>query len=274
MNGGKTSKKTKVVGKGKTLIRAVKGSPLNPSKKKVTVKKIESNAALSAVKGPVSRVPAARAASAAAALARRPQVAPAPAAVTPAPRAWSYKHTQVGVALKTVTSTSVKVQEVAIHFEIGDHAVYPGHGVGEVVGIERKEIMGSQQTFYLIRISETGMKIMVPMSNVRSVGLRRIISKQEAGEVLDILKKTDIKIDNQTWNRRYREYMEKIKTGSVFEIAEVLRDLFLLKVDKDLSFGERKMLDTARTLLIKELALATREHEESMEKEVREIFGF
>ena len=88
-----------------------------------------------------------------------------------------------------------------------------------------------------------------------------------------MLKKTDVKIDNQTWNRRYREYMEKIKTGSVFEIAEVLRDLFLLKVDKELSFGERKMLDTARTLLIKELALATQNNEEKIELEVKQIFG-
>ncbi|MCB0407095.1 MAG: CarD family transcriptional regulator, partial [Bdellovibrionales bacterium] len=133
-----------------------------------------------------------------------------------------------------------------VTFKVGDNAVYPGHGVGEVTAIETKEIMGSKHSFYSIKIIESGMKIMVPTNNAASVGLRPIISKKEASKVLDILTETNVKIDNQTWNRRYREYMEKIKTGSVYEIAEVLRDLFVLKVEKELSFGERKMLDTAR----------------------------
>jgi CarD family transcriptional regulator len=90
---------------------------------------------------------------------------------------------------------------------------------------------------------------------------------------LGILKEKNVKIDNQTWNRRYREYMEKIKTGSVYEIAEVLRDLFVLKVDKELSFGERKMLDTARNLLLKELSLATDKEKLFQEEEVKQIFG-
>jgi CarD family transcriptional regulator len=160
-----------------------------------------------------------------------------------------------------------------ITFKVGDNAVYPGHGVGRVTAIETKEILGKQHTFYTIEILDSGMKILVPRDNVKSVGLRPIISKQEANEVLNILRVKNVKIDNQTWNRRYREYMEKIKTGSVFEIAEVLRDLFLLKVDKELSFGERKMLDTARNLLIKELTLATSAEELAGEKEVKEIFG-
>ena len=161
----------------------------------------------------------------------------------------------------------------SFEFIVGDNAVYPGHGVGEVTSIETKEIMGSKQTFYSIRIMESGMKIMVPKSNVTNVGLRPIISKDEAGRVLEILKQKNVKIDNQTWNRRYREYMEKIKTGSVYEIAEVLRDLFLLRVDKELSFGERKMLDTARSLLFKELSLATSQTELSEQEDVRAIFG-
>lgn len=158
-------------------------------------------------------------------------------------------------------------------FKVGDNAVYPGHGVGVVTAIETKEIFGKKQTFYSIKILDNGMKIMVPKENVESVGLRAIISKKEANEVFKILRKKNIKIDNQTWNRRYREYMEKIKTGSIYEIAEVLRDLFLLKVDKELSFGERKMLDTARSLLIKELALAKRINEKKVEDEVKDIFG-
>jgi len=159
-----------------------------------------------------------------------------------------------------------------LNFKVGDNAVYPGHGVGEVTSIETKKIMDESHSFYTIRILESGMKIMVPKSNAKSVGLRPIISRTEAGQVLDILREKDVKIDNQTWNRRYREYMEKIKTGSVYEIAEVLRDLYLLKVDKELSFGERKMLDTARNLLLTELSLATSKDELSAQDEVKAIF--
>lgn len=158
-------------------------------------------------------------------------------------------------------------------FQVGDNAVYPGHGVGKIVAIETKEIMGSKCDFYVVQIMETGMKVLIPKNNVASVGLRPIINREEAAKVLGILKESDVKIDNQTWNRRYREYMEKIKTGSVYEIAEVLRDLFVLKVDKELSFGERKMLDTARTLLLKELTLTIPQDELTAESEVKSIFG-
>lgn len=157
-------------------------------------------------------------------------------------------------------------------FEVGDNAVYPGHGVGEVISIEKKNIMGQDKNFYSIRIMESGMKILVPTDNVESVGLRPIITQNEASEVISILQQKDVKIDNQTWNRRYRDYMEKIKTGSVFEIAKVLRDLYVLKRDKELSFGERKMLDTARSLLLKELTLATTQEKLSA-PEVSDIFA-
>lgn len=160
-----------------------------------------------------------------------------------------------------------------VAFNVGDNAVYPGYGVGQITAIETKEISGTRLTFYSLKILETGMKIMVPKHNAESVGLRPIISRQETSKVIKILKEKEIRVDNQTWNRRYREYMEKIKTGSVYEIAEVLRDLFLLKVDKELSFGERKMLDTARNLLLKELSLATGHEELRSEGEVAAIFG-
>ncbi len=160
-----------------------------------------------------------------------------------------------------------------MEFKVGDNAVYPSHGVGQICAVETKEYYGIQTTFYSIRIFETGAKIMVPKNTAKAAGLRPIISSQEADQVFDILKKTDIKIDNQTWNRRYREYMEKIKTGSIFEIAEVLRDLFLLKVDKELSFGERKLLDQARALLIKELSLSQSSNEQVVEDEIKKIFN-
>ncbi len=163
-----------------------------------------------------------------------------------------------------------------MNFNQGDLAVYPGHGVGRIIEITKQEIMGATAEFYYIELLENAMKLMVPKASAAQKGLRPVISEVEANKVLDILKDGSNgpprKLDNQTWNRRYREYMEKIKTGSVFEIAEVLRELFILKVDKELSFGERKMLDTARGLLIKELSLATNSDEPSMENTVAEMF--
>jgi CarD family transcriptional regulator, regulator of rRNA transcription len=149
-------------------------------------------------------------------------------------------------------------------FKVGDLAVYPAHGVGRIESIEEKEISGTCQLFYTMRIMDNGMTIMIPSCNIKSVGLRQIISKSKVKEVYSILKDKEAKIDNQTWNRRYREYMEKIKTGSVFEIAVVLRDLSILKQGKELSFGERKLLDMATNLLVKELAIAEKMDEDQV----------
>jgi len=157
-------------------------------------------------------------------------------------------------------------------FKVGDNAVYPAHGVGVVQSIETREISGKKQSFYILRILDNDMTIMVPTDNAKSVGLREIIPKNRVSEVYKILKQKKVKVDHQTWNRRYREYMEKITTGSVFEIAEVLRDLFLLKYEKELSFGERKMLDTARSLLVKELSLSKKVAETKVEDEINKIF--
>ncbi|MFH1349474.1 MAG: CarD family transcriptional regulator [Pseudomonadota bacterium] len=158
-------------------------------------------------------------------------------------------------------------------FKVGDLAVYPAHGVGVIEKIESKEISGSCQDFFIMRILDNGMKIMIPTRNVNNVGLREIIGKKEVSKLFSILKKRDVPADNQTWNRRYREYMEKIKTGSVYEVAEVYRDLLILKVEKELSFGERKMLDTARSLLVKEISLAKNVKEEKVEKDLDRIFS-
>ena len=158
-------------------------------------------------------------------------------------------------------------------FKVGDLAVYPAHGVGLIERIESREISDCRQDFYVMRILDNGMIIMIPTNNVENVGLREIIELTEVPKLYSILKKRDVPIDNQTWNRRYREYMDKIKTGSVFEVAEVYRDLLILKVEKDLSFGERKMLDTARNLLVKEISLAKKVGEEQVEKELDKIFA-
>jgi len=157
-------------------------------------------------------------------------------------------------------------------FVEGDMAVYPAHGVGLIEAIEKQTIGGVDQAFYVMKILDNDMTIMIPTATSDNVGLRAIISKEEVKKVIEILKERDIKISSQTWNRRYRDYMEKIKTGSVFEVAVVLRDLFLLKVDKDLSYGERKMMDTAKSLLIKELSLARKVDEEKVEQQIESLF--
>jgi len=158
-------------------------------------------------------------------------------------------------------------------FKVGDLAVYPAHGVGRIERIESQVISGSTQDFYVMRILENGMIIMIPTRNVDSVGLREIIQKKEVPKLYSILKRRDVPIDNQTWNRRYREYMDKIKTGSVYEVAEVYRDLLMLKLEKELSFGERKMLDTAKNLLVKEISLAKQVEESQIEKDLEKIFS-
>jgi CarD family transcriptional regulator len=157
-------------------------------------------------------------------------------------------------------------------FTEGDMAVYPAHGVGLIKAIETQSIGGVDQRFYVMKILDNDMTIMIPTATSANVGLRAIISRDEVAKVIDILKDRDVKITTQTWNRRYREYMERIKTGSVFEVATVLRDLFLLKEDKDLSYGERKMLDTAKSLLVKELSLAKEMEEAKIEKQIEKLF--
>jgi CarD family transcriptional regulator len=157
-------------------------------------------------------------------------------------------------------------------FKVGDLAVYPAHGVGCIQSIETREISGEKKDFYIMKILDNNMIIMIPIDNVTSVGLRDIIDEKEVSRVYEIMRQRDIPADNQTWNRRYREYMEKIKTGSVYEVAEVLRDLYLLKVDKDLSFGERKMLDTAQSLLLKELSIAKATDERAIMSDINDIF--
>lgn len=156
-------------------------------------------------------------------------------------------------------------------FEIGDLAVYPAHGVGKIESIETKNIGGKKQEFYIIRILENDMKIMIPVPNADAVGLRGLIDSKDIPRVYEILKSREVSINGGTWNRRYRGYMEKIKTGSIYELAEVLRDLTVLKGDKELSFGERKMLDTARGLLLKELSIVREVSENELEEEIRQI---
>ncbi len=156
-------------------------------------------------------------------------------------------------------------------FEIGQLAVYPAHGVGVIESIQERADSGSQEKFYVMRLLDNDMIIMIPTNNARNIGLRDVIDLPAVSEVYQILRHRPMRLSNQTWNRRYRDYMDKIKTGSPFRVAEVLRDLTLLKTEKDLSFGERKMLDTARNLLVKELSLVNNIEEDEIEAQLQEL---
>jgi CarD family transcriptional regulator len=158
-----------------------------------------------------------------------------------------------------------------LEFRVGDKAVYPAQGVAEVVGIEEKEIAGNVTSFYVLKILDSEMKIMVPTAKAAQVGLREVAGNDEIKEVMEILKEKEVTVDKQTWNRRYRGFMEKIKTGSLFEVAEVYRDLSRLKHTKTLSFGERRMLDTARNLIVKELSVAKNAPESRVETELEAL---
>ncbi len=158
-------------------------------------------------------------------------------------------------------------------FKLKDKVVYPGHGVGEITAIISKSVAGTEQRFFEILVADTGMRIMVPVEQATVVGLRRVIDKRSLDKVYVILKTKTGKIDTQTWNRRFREYSQKIKSGSVFEIAEVLRDLTVLSVGKELSFGEKKMLDTARGLLASEISVARARPMDKVLGELQEMCG-
>jgi CarD family transcriptional regulator len=163
---------------------------------------------------------------------------------------------------------------MSLPFKKGEKVVYPAHGVAVIEDIQMRVISGTERRFYMLRILGTEkMTIMIPTENVESVGLRRVIGKDMVEKIYRILRQRKVEVDTQTWNRRYREYTEKIKTGSPLEIAKVLRDLLVLKSDKELSFGERKMLDTARSLLVKELSIAKAHPEEKIMEELKVIFA-
>ena len=159
-----------------------------------------------------------------------------------------------------------------MEFQVGDKAVYPAHGVGIIQSIETMEFEGEKLTFYVVKILDNAMTIKVPIQNADAIGMREIIPPRRVEGVYEILLDRETPPDNQTWNRRYREYMNKIKTGDPIEVAKVLRDLALMKRDKNLSFGEKKMYDQARTLLVQEIAVAKNRDEEDIEKEIDDLF--
>jgi CarD family transcriptional regulator len=160
----------------------------------------------------------------------------------------------------------------APEFKIGDKAVHPSHGLGEITSIETREFAGTRGLYYTLRIFDNGMKVMVPMNSVTQAGLRMVMSTREADSVLATMRAREVAVDLQPWSRRFRAYTEMIKSGLPHEVAKVLRDMHRLRSDKDLSFGERRLLDQAKSLLVKELAVAKKMTEAQLLAEVDQIF--
>lgn len=142
-------------------------------------------------------------------------------------------------------------------FNIGDEIVYPMHGAGIIVDIEEKKILGELHKYYILQISISDMKVMLPVNNLDAIGIRKIVSPDAANEAINHFL-TCCEDENNNWNQRYRENIEKMKSGSIIDVATVAKTLLLRDNKKSLSNAERKMLSNAKNILISELVLAKR----------------
>ncbi|HMB20162.1 MAG TPA: CarD family transcriptional regulator [Spirochaetota bacterium] len=140
-------------------------------------------------------------------------------------------------------------------YKVGDKIVYPMHGVGIIESIERKVVLGKRTEYYIVTIINSGMKVMLPTEKADEIGIRRIISKKEVSKVLNLLKKLDVETEDD-WKLRYQGNIDKVKSGSIFEVAEVARDLYRRGREKELSIMERKLYENAYQLVIHEIALS------------------
>lgn len=157
-------------------------------------------------------------------------------------------------------------------FKIGDKVVYPMHGAGIIEAIEEKEVLGETRHYYILRLPVGDMKVMIPIATCKEVGLREVINDEGVEKVFGILRDESTSMSDN-WNKRYRANLEKIKSGNIYEVAEVVRNLAYRDKEKGLSSGERKMLDNARQILISELVLAMGTAEESTKSMVEGSFA-
>ncbi|MHB8157847.1 MAG: CarD family transcriptional regulator [Desulfocucumaceae bacterium] len=157
-------------------------------------------------------------------------------------------------------------------YKIGDRVVYPMHGAGVIESIEEKEILGEKRQYYILKLPVGDMKVMIPISNCREIGLREIIDSDGVERVMGILKEQSSNMSTN-WNRRYRANLEKIKSGNIYEVAEVVRNLVNRDKEKGLSSGERKMLENARQILLSELVLATELEEDGAQSLIDSAFA-
>ncbi len=149
-------------------------------------------------------------------------------------------------------------------FNVGDKIVYPMHGAGTIDSIEEKNILGENQAYYVIKMPGE-VKVMVPTAKAEQIGVRNVIGKEEAEKVISILGEDETEM-SQNWNKRYRDNMEKMKSGDVYEIADVVRNLAFKQKEKGLSTGEKKMLSNAKQILVSELVLAEHASQEEVEE--------
>ncbi len=140
-------------------------------------------------------------------------------------------------------------------FKVGDKIVYPMHGVGQIDGIEKKVVLGKRNEYYMITIINNGMKVMIPVNNAKEIGIRSIIPKKDIKKVLGILSAAAESIE-EDWKLRYQNNIDKVKSGSIYEVAEVARDLFKRGNEKELSIMERKLYENAYQLITYEVAMA------------------
>ncbi len=154
-------------------------------------------------------------------------------------------------------------------FKVGDKIVYPMHGAGTIESIEEKEILGEKQKYYVMKMPIGDIKVMVPTKNAEMIGVRDVIGNETAQGVLDVLA-SDTTDMSSNWNKRYRENMEKMKSGDIYEVADVVRNLSFKQKEKGLATGEKKMLTNAKQILISELVLAEATDKENVEKMVNE----
>ncbi len=157
-------------------------------------------------------------------------------------------------------------------FKIGDKVVYPMHGAGTIVSIEEKEVLNEKKQYYIMQLPIGEMKVMIPLDKVEEIGLREIINQKQIEEVYGLLRGDQDQM-SKNWNRRYRANMEKLRTGDVYEVTEVVRNLTIREKEKGLSTGEKKMLNSARQILISELVLAEDRDEVEIEIILDEIFS-
>lgn len=148
-------------------------------------------------------------------------------------------------------------------FNVGDYIVYPMHGAGTIDAIEEKDILGQKQAYYIIKMPGE-VKVMIPTAQADKVGIRSVIDKEQAEKVFDVLSEDETQTE-MNWNKRYRENMDKMKTGNIYEVADVVRNLSFKQKEKGLSTGEKKMLTNAKQILISELALAEHSSQEVVE---------
>jgi len=154
-----------------------------------------------------------------------------------------------------------------MEFQIGDKVVYPNQGVGIVEQISTRNLTGQPEMFYLLKLSSSSMRVMVPMGSVANVGLRRVTKSSEIGGILEYLQKGRCK-SAQDWKGRFKENSEKMRNGSLMQVAEVMKTLVILNQAKPLSFREKKMLDRARQLLVDEIAVARGQAKEAVEAQL------